>query len=521
MRRKLSIKNFQNYFLLLLNRKVKLPGYNKIFFISLFTIVISVHANGQYTTKVVDFDLEKKHFTEGKSRFPFDEPFTFRVINLPEGSVETDLNITIEDISPKNKIDENPIELKCIITDGSREFSGVVKSLPPNHSFKIDISGETKRKPNEEETKKLRETLSSDELIMKFLPNNFEYSKLSEYKNRLQSSLSEKGFRNYKIDFSKLDEQGENAGYLADARRTLRNIAANLNEIENGLINVLENADKNNEIKRYFSDLYKEENGHFILTIKNNESNEKFVKRFNLDSLEKVITKNLIDTESDSTKKANLKSIVSNNIKGLGAIKDKVSRFEANFEDWIEKEIKQIIIDNIFVISVLGNNIYGTADSKASIYTSQTFGYGYSPKTDNGLMYFTFSFYARPVNNNVPLNYATGKGAWLLVRTCLNIGLTLEDINTNKNGTVSGLGNPFGSKAGLVGIGFRPWSFLKIDINSLLYYKKDPNPLITNKKFTASPLFGVSLNLNMLKLLLGQPNSLTKLTDEINNNKNP
>jgi hypothetical protein len=115
----------------------------------------------------------------------------------------------------------------------------------------------------------------------------------------------------------------------------------------------------------------------------------------------------------------------------------------------------------------------------------------------------------------VPFSNVDKKDRWK-VMVCGNIGLTLEDMATNKNGKVSGLGSViFGNKAGVAGIGFRPLPFLKFDCNGLFYFIKNPNPLSSHNHFVCSPFFGASLNLNIIKLFAGQPNSLTTLQNQL------
>jgi len=162
---------------------------------------------------------------------------------------------------------------------------------------------------------------------------------------------------------------------------------------------------------------------------------------------------------------------------------------------------------SIFVLYNLNNSIPGTLESKASVYISQSAGAGYSIRTGNILSYLTYSFFFRPVNQEIALSTYSKKN-FLAVRLCLNAGITLNNISSNKNGVISGI---LGDKAIVLGGGFRLLSFLKFDMNGLLYYLNDPNPLINHKRLNCSPMIGFSLNLNIAKLLAGEPNPLTDL----------
>lgn len=529
-------------FLSLMQKFANLREVSREIFFTLMLIGISIFNYGQsYKTKVVEYDWTKRGFTENKSRFPFDEPFSFRVIGLKE---KQKVDVTIIDITKNNKDDSTILKTAGTVIDETGVFSEVIsRYLRPNHYFKISIIVEEESKLKSTTRDSLIKVMSDDPAFVNKIQQIFfssEYLNLNveEFTKLYEDYFNDNNLANLKIDRKTVNSQMRNVkGPIAQALNNLLNINERLQALDSTIILQLTGKttriDSTTSIKT--TDVKKKKE---LLTEKErvNESLQKTKEFFNSlytvkGSLPYLVlnpTETLSDflTRTDTLKISDdlrglLKSIDTSLLKQvddeLGEIRKDFQSFNTAIISSISTVLSQIYLNSAFFNSILGSNVYDNS-TEAGIYTSQTFGYGYSPKTDNGLTYFSFSFFVRPVNNSVPLSNVKG---WdnLKVRLCANVGLTLQDIATNKHGEISGLGSVFGSKAGLVGLGIRPLSFLKVDVNALLYYMKNPNPLITNKKFVASPFFGVSVNLNIVKLLAGQPNSLTTLQNEIKSNQ--
>lgn len=509
-----GLKTKQNSFLMI---KQHLKGL----FCFLLTTLFALQVNAQ--TKTVEFDWNTKDFVANKSKFPFDEPFTFKIINLPVDQ-KTVFKISIRDITKKKRpqpLEDFILNVTDSVVDNSRGFTQVIeKYLKPNHYFKIDIEAIERKKLTNTEQQSLYDKISTDTSfsnLIRSLFYNTDYSeiKLSGLQSLLEIYFTKSGYTNYKIDYEQVEKQADLQSYLATAKNELLKIAHGLNSAKEQLDNTF--IVKAQQIDLLFESLYEKRNdGNFYLKFDPGETFEDFTKRAGLNTLDQAIKQVIKDDPSFLTDSATINFIIENKVK---TFLPKVKKFEKDLEKWLKETLTKVVALNTFRVKALGSNVYDN-DTEAGNYTSQTFGYGYSPSTDNSLLYFSFSFFARPVNNSVPLSNVTGND-WWKVRFCANVGLTLENIAINRNGTISGLGSVFSDKAGLVGIGFRPWSFLKIDVNSIMYYLKNPNPLINNKKFVCSPFFGVSVNLNIVSLLAGHPNSLTTLQNQINNPHTP
>jgi hypothetical protein len=501
-----------------------------------FLLLSFVFAHAQ--TKVVEFDWGKKDFTENKSKFPFDEPFTFRVIGM---KANQKIDVVITDIT-KNVKDDDTLILKVLDSsiDETGIFSEVVpKYLKPNHYFKVNVNVKETARLKSKTRDSLSEAMSVDEVFVSKIQQIFFASKypginIEDFNKLYEDYFYDNNLKNFKIDYKAADEILRDAKEpIGQALKDFSEAAERLSTLDNLVINILNEKKKKidkslakdsskktellqqkNEIEQalnynseFFASLYKVENELPYFNLNSGETLSGFLERTDTLKLNAEFEQQLKKIDPSLLKQVNDE---------LSETRKNLKSFNSNTIASIPKVVNEAFLNNTFFTSVLGSNVYDN-DTEAGIYTSQTFGYGYSPKTDNGLTYFSFSFFARPVNNSVPLSNVKG---WdnLKVRLCANVGLTLEDITTNKNGQISGLGSVFGNKAGLVGLGIRPWAFLKVDANALLYYMKDPNPLITNKKFVASPFFGVSVNLNIVKLLSGQSNSLTTLQKEAKSN---
>lgn len=176
-----------------------------------------------------------------------------------------------------------------------------------------------------------------------------------------------------------------------------------------------------------------------------------------------------------------------------------------------EKEIYNNEWGSVLASSKVNEELVEGNTNRMNASISQTFGWGFSPTTSNGYLYVGYTLFFRPVNYSVPLRNI--RGCWEKTKAMvgLNLGFTLSDIETNGYGEASGIVKFLGNKGLIVGLGIRPYHFIKVDLNGLLYNISDPNPLITHKKVAFAPMIGVSLNINLIKLFQGDPNSFTTL----------
>lgn len=176
-----------------------------------------------------------------------------------------------------------------------------------------------------------------------------------------------------------------------------------------------------------------------------------------------------------------------------------------------EKEIYTNEQGRVLGSSKVNEDLVEGNTNRVNASISQTFGWGFCPRTSNGYLYVGYTLFFRPVNYNVPFRNIIDP--WERIRAIIgiNVGFTLSDIETNGYGEASGIVKFLGNKGLVMGLGIRPFHFIKLDINGLLYNISDPNPLISHKKVAFTPMIGLSLNINLIKLFQGDPNSFTTL----------
>ena len=176
-----------------------------------------------------------------------------------------------------------------------------------------------------------------------------------------------------------------------------------------------------------------------------------------------------------------------------------------------EKEIYSNELGRVLGSSKVNEDLVEGNTNRVNASISQTFGWGFSPRTSNGYLYVGYTLFFRPVNYNVPFRNIIDPWERIKAMTGINLGFTLSDIETNGYGEASGIVKFLGNKGLIVGLGIRPYHFIKLDINGLMYNISDPNPLVTHKKVAFTPMIGLSLNINLIKLFQGDPNSFTTL----------
>lgn len=473
-----------------------------------FFIMIS---STNVTAQVVEYSIRTREFKESKNTLPFDEPFIFKVIDAPDNSSYSLTILMLEQGKPQTLVFPRA-DAKAI--SGVAKFV-VTSFLKPNRHYKIDL--EETRPLNSDEKAKLKAILENNDFkqtIPTFILNTERDNMLIKtFLPNFYSMLRENNFRNIRFNESKLTN-GEAQNILTRIYSKLVSFSQNFTSTCNpkNIEPVLQFA-----YKEFFTP--RKDKGNIYQFPSNQFQDLKSfgeALQISLDVWRDKDSSIINSNESfNKAAKDSLFKIIKGNFKSLQSTMKQLKEIDSLLDDYITVKLPTELLENSNMINELGSSIVDQ-NTNAGPYTSQSFGYAYAPAIDDGFLYFSFGIFLRPVNNRVPLNNIPKEDRWK-AKLCLNLGLTLEKISTNKPMKVYGLGSIFGNKAGLIGIGFRPYHFIKFDINGLLYKVDNPNPLIQNKRFAAAPMFGISLNLNLIKLLAGQPNSLTTLQTAINN----
>lgn len=153
-----------------------------------------------------------------------------------------------------------------------------------------------------------------------------------------------------------------------------------------------------------------------------------------------------------------------------------------------EKRIADIV-NQIGVLAKIDAYVMG--DSGGEFKTRTTWhlnpdiGLAYAPDLKEVFPYFGVNIYFRPVNKEVPLNQKGGFGR----RFAAVIGITTSSIELEDQR--KGL---LGKKALIIGAGFRITDALRISAGSLLFRKIDPDPSISETRFSTSLFISISID---------------------------
>ncbi|WP_288882985.1 hypothetical protein [Pedobacter panaciterrae] len=467
---------------------------------------------GQRTTKTIIYDWAAKGIVENKS-LPFDEPFNVKIINL-DTNIKS-LQLLIKEGSKsvcKELVDTSCfVQLRTIdelsFTQSKLQSSTIHENLKPNRDYYIGFQIKEKSRISDEAKETLMARLTDNEELhqdIDSLLSAIPLQKLSlSHFNKILYKYVKRTQGAYEIDTVaiKNEKTGEAQYQISVAKYSIMGIGIKVINAAEKLKDTFNLDDAH--VKRLLSMVIQTEDN--CCQLKPGFSIDNFISY--LKSLEnELIKKNPVQAEKIEAEI----TLISDGFKGEYLSK------ATSIHDWINTSLASVTVEKTYLLINLGTTNIDQESTDANPYISQSFGYGYSPRTSKGLFYFSYSIFFRPVNLSVPLSYYKGK-EWWTTRFCANLGFSLEDMSTNRSGKVEGLGSLFGNKSGFVGVGFRPLPFLKLDANMMMYYMNDPNPLLSQKRFVASPVFGVSFNLNIIKLFAGQPNSLSSLQSYANN----
>jgi hypothetical protein len=480
----------------------------------IWVIILALVVSSAKSQTKVEFDLSTSNFTQGKSTIPFDEPFGFMLKGVKKGDRYT---IAFYNISKGNKLVIAASETSN--SDGSLAIP-IKTFLPPNNSYHIKISSEKLVPLSEEQKMRIKtadffinfkaryeeflfsEPISADrftKISIKHLQDelintinvasnkSFIYNELTQYDSADFASKSGRVNALVKTFQEKIGDYEDNVTNRIKKLKDEKEKNFFLTQVNNILNNGIQSNGKNSSAKEY---------------------KEKFFALVKLASSLPEADSLYIGTESAASQKKHTESVI---------------KVMANEETKIKKSINEIassllnaIVDNTLVEINLIADTNVDVNTNAGAYTSQTFGAGYVSQLQKGTSYFSFNIFFRPVNNTVPLSNAKGGWSSILVRTSLNLGFTLEELATNKSLILeSPIKSLIGNRGAIIGIGFRPLHFLKFDCNFLWYQSKSSVSSTAEFEHKLSPLIGISVNLNIAKIIAGQPNSLSLLQKKV------
>lgn len=162
-----------------------------------------------------------------------------------------------------------------------------------------------------------------------------------------------------------------------------------------------------------------------------------------------------------------------------------------------EKEIPNLL-KNAFLNKEIGMEASAEIDvlAEKNPYIGLDAGVGYAFGPADGLfIYQGANFYFRPINRDAAFSDLQGSDEFF---KRFSIYLGIAQIVTEKDDSFENL---FGSSNLLFGAGYRINRAFRINIGNLLHYKKDPNPVVDDKKITLSPTVSLSVDIDLIKAL--------------------
>ncbi len=446
--------------------------------------------NSDTSGSIVTFDYDKKQFDKP---LPFDEFFTFKIINLPKDKFEKinlqcwQFNKLFRGDTPKSstKKTDPKVDLFTIEFTVNKGQTSAQKNCPyylkPNKDYDIKLTFfEEERALTSEEVDQGNDIIKelTNTWINKYLqPNEFDYQKFNNgfvaYKEQVKEILEDS------LDAQLLFKE-DKAGAFSQLRliNNLNNELGGLNEH----IAKLKKAIKEKNLKEPLKNLINSSKEIKLYPLKNTDEFETALK----------ILKDSVNKMSDITERTKLKTHYLDRIETkYDKLKKKDSETYANLGNYIVADFDLI---SAVVIEAINSSYPPTLTEQAKDYIHADIGLAYLHRLDQVALFTTASIYFRPLKRGVPLNMYQG---WdlILTRLSLDIGLTLTDVAVE--GQIKGMSfNPEkeNTKGMVLGLGCRVLPFAKINAGVVGYLQNDTNPLINNYTHTLSMYYGASID---------------------------
>jgi len=145
----------------------------------------------------------------------------------------------------------------------------------------------------------------------------------------------------------------------------------------------------------------------------------------------------------------------------------------------------------------------GGFDTFQNYYVSADAGLVAAPALDAVVSYIGVNLYLRPVNKNAPLRQLGSFRKTFSRRFAFTLGLTVQSIADDDNGSGPTRQDLFNSQSMLIGAGLRITDMIRLGAGALVFKKDDPSPLITKFDTAVSYYFTVSFDLNVARAFKG------------------
>lgn len=241
-------------------------------------------------------------------------------------------------------------------------------------------------------------------------------------------------------------------------------------------------------------------------SVKINGNNHEVVKELDLSSLkllsnvfEKLSRKSITDNKGGPIFTSDQVGAIKYFKGRIDVVIDKKSNYEARKENikTAKTKIPNLLKNTIAKKDIqISESIQIDALAEKNAYIGLDAGVGFAFGKANGL--FTYqgaNFYLRPVNHQTPFSDLKGIDEfWKRFSVYLGIAQIITDEEDQYEALI-------GDSSVLIGSGIRLTRGVRVNIGSLLHYKKDINPIVDSKKITVSPTFSLSIDINLVKAL--------------------
>lgn len=157
--------------------------------------------------------------------------------------------------------------------------------------------------------------------------------------------------------------------------------------------------------------------------------------------------------------------------------------------------------------SIRATSVNFSFDTRTTLTLTPDFGYvyyGFSEKFYGLAPYIGAQIEFRYFDKNIPFNLIHKKSIWH--RLSFTTGITLTSLKKDKQRE-----DFFSNKSLITGIGLRLSSAVRITTGVVLFNRLDPNPILDNKRLSATPFIGLSVDLK-LKSLMGDASAIFGLS---------
>lgn len=453
---------------------------------------------------VIEYNLNNQD-SAFKIKFPFDEPFTVRVINIPPAvnSLKFAIYKYSSDASQPAVLVQQvtPTEWKRNSADEKSTNFNIPK-LKPNADYRFELGIGAERALTAAEITTVKAKLLTDISLQNSI-------------NTVAKGYIDKFFKDHLVSYNPLADHTneivkniENSIATTDPILKISEIdpVKALDEISTFTDKLHDIADKIEQI-----DLLQKNqpNANKNAIVKATNDFKQRFKAINWATL----TSNLADNDYTDFKNALDKIKTSYNPPPQGADLAAISAIETSIDDAIaaREALKTAIVDKVilpYLYYFTGINATYRADfvKQSKLYITLDVGLAYAFRIDRAIAYSGVNIYFRPINKAIPLSHFSGWD-WWAVRTSLLIGITLQSIE--KDNIRKGL---IGDNALVLGAGFRVVPFLKFNAGAFVHYRYDKNPLLTSNRYyiSFSPFISFSLDIDVKTLFSGVGNSIFK-----------